>query len=227
MSNTRVEGQVSGAIGPGSKLKAAREKRNLTENEVSKSLLISKQIISDLENNDYSRIAALVYARGYLKAYAEFLELPIDSILEEFEKMHVFTEQKQTYHSKHAGAELLQKNNILSKLHNKFGRKLWIIAAVVLLVIILFAVILHKPAKSSLANDEALKAIPVENVEAKAVESADQKATTAAANITAPANQDAKDAQTEPAKPGDKKHETSQDINLNLQPENPENAQKP
>lgn len=74
----------------GEKLRFARESKKISVSEVSQSLLISRKLIDALENNDYSAIVAPVYARGYLKSYAKFLQLPVDEVLNDFESMKVY-----------------------------------------------------------------------------------------------------------------------------------------
>lgn len=75
---------------PGKILKAAREARQISISEVTQRLLLSKGTIVAIEEDDYSRIAAQVYAEGYLKAYAQFLQIPVDTILESFRRLNVY-----------------------------------------------------------------------------------------------------------------------------------------
>ena len=75
---------------PGKILKAARETRCISISEVAQNLLLSKKIITALEEDDYSKIVAQVYAEGYLKAYAKFLQVPIASVLESFRMLNVY-----------------------------------------------------------------------------------------------------------------------------------------
>lgn len=71
-------------LSAGSALKQAREAQKISLEEICKKILINKQILTKLENDDYSGIAAPVYARGYLLAYARFLKLSEESILKSF-----------------------------------------------------------------------------------------------------------------------------------------------
>lgn len=59
----------------GSQLRAAREEKGLSIPEVSAKLRISKRYIQALEDENFLMIPSLVYAKGFLKAYAEFLGL--------------------------------------------------------------------------------------------------------------------------------------------------------
>jgi len=62
----------------GQQLRAAREKQGLSIDEVARQLLLNRQLIMELENDDYSRIPAPVYVRGYLRSYAQLLQLAIE-----------------------------------------------------------------------------------------------------------------------------------------------------
>lgn len=59
----------------GDVLRAAREKKNQTTSEVAAATNIKVQIIEDLEKNDYGRMSAPIYAKGFIKLYAEHLGL--------------------------------------------------------------------------------------------------------------------------------------------------------
>lgn len=79
------DSQTSGQI-----LRAAREARRISASEVAQNLLLSKKIITALEEDDYSKIVAQVYAEGYLKAYAKFLQVPIGPVLEGFRMLNIY-----------------------------------------------------------------------------------------------------------------------------------------
>ena len=65
-------------------LRAAREQRALSLSSVAESTHMKVQIIEDLENEDFHRIAAPIYGRGFVKLYAEFLELDPVPLIREF-----------------------------------------------------------------------------------------------------------------------------------------------
>lgn len=87
--NSKISSQT-----PGQMLKAAREAKNISIVDVSQRLLLSKQIITAIEADDYSKIYAKVYAEGYLKAYANFLQLPVDQIIEGFRSLNIYSESE-------------------------------------------------------------------------------------------------------------------------------------
>lgn len=68
-------------------LRAEREARGLTASEVGAATHIKVQCIEAIEQNDFSRMAAAAYAKGFIKMYAEFLELdPAPLVLEYVEE---------------------------------------------------------------------------------------------------------------------------------------------
>lgn len=79
---------------PGQILKTAREDSGISIAEASQALLLNKSIINALEADDYSGIVAKVYAEGYLKAYAAYLQLPVSTVLESFGRLNVYGENE-------------------------------------------------------------------------------------------------------------------------------------
>ncbi|HEX2992945.1 MAG TPA: RodZ domain-containing protein, partial [Anaerolineales bacterium] len=67
----------------GQKLKAAREDQRLTFEKVFESTRIRVQYLQALEADDLSVMPSPVQARGYLRNYAEYLGLDVDTVLEE------------------------------------------------------------------------------------------------------------------------------------------------
>jgi hypothetical protein len=65
-------------------LRTAREQRALSTSTAAESTHMKVQIIEDLENEDFRRIAAPIYGRGFVKLYAEFLELDAAPLIREF-----------------------------------------------------------------------------------------------------------------------------------------------
>lgn len=65
-------------------LRTAREQRALSASTAAEATHMKVQIIEDLENEDFRRIAAPIYGRGFVKLYAEFLELDPAPLIREF-----------------------------------------------------------------------------------------------------------------------------------------------
>lgn len=72
--------------GPGSALKAAREARGLSLKEAAERMRLTPQVITDLEADDYTNLAK-VYSRGYLRTYAQFLQLDVSALLEAHDRI--------------------------------------------------------------------------------------------------------------------------------------------
>lgn len=67
----------------GLRLKEVRESRGLTPDDVSAATCIRQNFIEDIESGDFSRFKALVYARGFVRSYVTYLEVP--EIWEEYD----------------------------------------------------------------------------------------------------------------------------------------------
>jgi len=65
-------------------LKNAREQRGLSHSAVAEATHMKVQIVGDLEQEDFRRIAAPIYGRGFVKLYAEYLELDPTPLINEF-----------------------------------------------------------------------------------------------------------------------------------------------
>ena len=69
----------------GARLKAERERRNLSAQKAADELHLDGWIIDALEADDYGRMGPSVYAKGHLKRYAALLGLPVAEIMQEYE----------------------------------------------------------------------------------------------------------------------------------------------
>ena len=67
-------------------LRDARERKELTTSQVAAATRIGKQTIEEIERDDFDRIPAKVYARGFLRIYAEVVGVDPDEILELFQQ---------------------------------------------------------------------------------------------------------------------------------------------
>lgn len=67
----------------GALLKEARLERNLTITEVSIAIKVNKKYIQAMEDGNFLVLPSVVYAKGFLKAYAIFLELDPKPMIEE------------------------------------------------------------------------------------------------------------------------------------------------
>lgn len=73
----------------GETFRLAREEKGLTISQVAEATRMMVQIVEDLEREDFRRIAAPIYGRGFIKLYAEHLGLDPEPLTREF--MEIFT----------------------------------------------------------------------------------------------------------------------------------------
>jgi cytoskeleton protein RodZ len=82
MPGTRPkEVSVTASEQPGQLLCQAREKLDLSANDIAANLHLEQRIILALEADDYSSLPAATYVRGYLRAYAKAVNLDSDYII--------------------------------------------------------------------------------------------------------------------------------------------------
>jgi cytoskeleton protein RodZ len=65
-------------------LKNARVQRGLTPSDVAENTHLLVQIVEDLEREDFRRVAAPIYGRGFIKLYAGLLELDPEPLIRDF-----------------------------------------------------------------------------------------------------------------------------------------------
>lgn len=70
---------------PGKRLKTAREAKGMDVMQAAEQLHLSRAMVNALEAEDYDRLPARVFVRGYYKNYARLVEVPEEIILQEFE----------------------------------------------------------------------------------------------------------------------------------------------
>lgn len=76
-------------------LREARIKRGYSESVVAERIKMNPQMIVDIEAEDYSRIAAAIYGKGYVRKYAEFLGIDYRPLVEEFKSTYS-SDKKET-----------------------------------------------------------------------------------------------------------------------------------
>ena len=82
--------------GPGAKLKVARERQGLTIEGVAENLKLHHRLILAIESDDYSneKILAPAFIRGYLRNYARLVNLSVDEIMDDFNKLGFFQDSE-------------------------------------------------------------------------------------------------------------------------------------
>jgi len=78
-------------------LKEARNKKGISEETAARILRIKAQRVLDLEENRYDQFPALIYARGFLRQYANYLGIDTDMILQRFTEEHPTPDPKPVF----------------------------------------------------------------------------------------------------------------------------------
>jgi transcriptional regulator with XRE-family HTH domain len=71
-------------MGLGQTLREARQKHNLTASQVAAGTRMKVQIVEDLEREEFAKIAAPIYGKGFIKLYAEYVGLDAKPLIEEY-----------------------------------------------------------------------------------------------------------------------------------------------
>lgn len=79
--NTDSSDKATASAGPGKTLCDARKQLGFSPEEVAEILNLSTSQINALENDDFASLPESTYVRGYLRSYAQVLELSVDGIL--------------------------------------------------------------------------------------------------------------------------------------------------
>lgn len=69
-------------------LRESREKQGFTVTQVADATHMMIQIVEELESEDFHRIAAPIYGRGFIKLYSEFLGINPAPLLDEFNEIY-------------------------------------------------------------------------------------------------------------------------------------------
>lgn len=78
----------------GQQLRDAREARGKTPSEVAAATRMKVQIVEDLEQEDFKRIAAPIYGKGFIRLYAEHVGLDPVPLVNEYMELHASAEAK-------------------------------------------------------------------------------------------------------------------------------------
>lgn len=81
--------ELTGYSEIGAVLKSAREDRHLSITEAARLLHIRARYLDAIEKGDFTELPGLPYAKGYIQAYAVFLDLDRDELMRRFERVDV------------------------------------------------------------------------------------------------------------------------------------------
>jgi len=69
-------------------LRNAREQKGVSASAVAESTHMMVQVVEDLEREDFRRVAAPIYGRGFVKLYAEYLQLDPEPLIRDFMELY-------------------------------------------------------------------------------------------------------------------------------------------
>ncbi len=75
--------QLPNRVSTGKQLATAREQLNLSVQDIASSLRLAPEIIHAIEKQQYDKLFSRAYATGYVRAYAEFVNLNADNLIKQ------------------------------------------------------------------------------------------------------------------------------------------------
>ena len=72
-------------LSPGQMLSAARVQQNLTQREVAERLHMTMHYVNAIEHDDHDKLPGAVFAKGYIKRYAEIMALDETAVMASYE----------------------------------------------------------------------------------------------------------------------------------------------
>lgn len=77
-------------VGPvcGERLAQARRDHDITVLEIAKELHLDEKTVRALEENRFEELGALVFVKGHMRKYAEFVGVPIDDVFADYYKLN-------------------------------------------------------------------------------------------------------------------------------------------
>ena len=76
--------QRSSGAGPGERLQAARIQMGISLDDIAKRMHLSTSIVEAIEDNHFEEIAAPIFVKGYLRAYARIVSLDEDDMIDQY-----------------------------------------------------------------------------------------------------------------------------------------------
>lgn len=70
---------------PGAMLRDAREASGQTHAAVGEALHLTVHYIKALENDDYSKLPGLIFVKGYIRSYGQYLKMDVDKLLRSYD----------------------------------------------------------------------------------------------------------------------------------------------
>ncbi len=80
-NEAELDPKIAFDLGTGRMLLEARLQRDMSLADVAQALILPERVIEAIENREYSKIPSIAYATGYVRAYAELVQLDADELI--------------------------------------------------------------------------------------------------------------------------------------------------
>lgn len=187
-----VEPDRISMVSIGSQLKAAREKKNLTLDQAQKQTRIYSAVLGALEDGRCDEMLTVVYVKGFLKKYAEFLGLDSRALLKEYDVLHSISRHSAVMPQHDAQKDtsispLLQpKTSIRLKTGGAYGVPRIIIITVIIAVSALLAVSIVRKAADAIKGRKPATKVKVSAAKVPAESQSKPQAAKPAPVVTPP-----------------------------------------
>ena len=111
---------------PGQMLSAARVQQNLSQREVAETLHITMHYVNAIEHDEHDKLPGAVFAKGYIKRYAEIMALDETAVLAAYEGLG------------HASPTAIAGTGRNTRKPRRIGKSLWAVTASATVFISLF-----------------------------------------------------------------------------------------
>jgi len=144
----------------GTKLREAREKRNLSIQDVSVATKINLKTIQAMEEGDTDNLPAKPFLRGFVQTYSRYLDLNVDEIMKQFMETHGSTKPRPLTTEEAAQVEQANHEEIQKRIE-LYKKIAYVIAALLafILIYVIQKVVRRYENESKVAreNKEAVK----------------------------------------------------------------------
>lgn len=129
MQTEQLEEQLVGdhiddqAASPGEVLRQERLRRNLSEKEVADRLHITMHFVKAIESDNYEKLPGAVFAKGYIKSYADLLKLEANSLLQLYAEYVNHQSKKEN------------EKNLIRERRYRYKKPQWIVLCVISFVV--------------------------------------------------------------------------------------------
>lgn len=80
-NEAELDPKIAFDLGTGRMLLEARLQQDMSLSDVAQALILPERVIEAIENREYSKIPSIAYATGYVRAYAELVQLDADELI--------------------------------------------------------------------------------------------------------------------------------------------------